>query len=105
MKRLLQLLLLIAAAAPVFAADTPPKGTPYTATVTGMVCNACRTHVTDALKKLPGVTQVEITRGEQENTQKVTFASQVDNLTKQDAINALGQSASQYQVLSLEKSK
>ena len=104
MKRLLQILLLIAAASPLLAAD-PPKGTPYTATVTGMVCNACRTHVTDALKKLPGVTEVEITRGEQENTQKVTFASQADNLTKQDAINALGQSATQYHVLSLEKSK
>lgn len=103
MKRLFTVLLAVTAL-PLFGADPAAKGTEYTATVSGIVCASCKAHVTEALKKLPGVTAVEVTKGAEANTQKVTFAAQADNLTKQDAVNALGESASQYQVLSLEKS-
>lgn len=103
MKRLFQCLLAVSAALPLWGADPSVKGTEYTATVSGIVCASCKAHVTEALKKLPGVTEVEVTKGAEANTQKVSFAAQADNLTKQDAINALGESASQYQILSLEK--
>lgn len=102
MKTIVALFALLAATSPLLAGD-PAKGTSYTATMSGMVCGSCKAHVTDALKKLPGVTAVEITKGEAENTQKVTFAAQSETLTKQDAINALGESASRYQVLALDK--
>jgi copper chaperone CopZ len=105
MKRFAQFLSLLLAAAslPLLGADPVAKGTEYTATVSGIVCASCKAHVTEALKKLPGVTAVEVTKGAEANTQKVTFAASTDTLTKQDAVNALGESASQYQILSLDK--
>lgn len=93
------------AEAPAKVGTAATKGTTYTATVTGMVCASCRAHVTEAMKKLPGVTEVEVTKGTEPNTQQVTFAASEAGLTQQDAINALGEAASRYQVLSFEKKK
>lgn len=81
------------------------KSTAYTAEVTGVVCAACKSHVTAALKKLPGVDKVEFAKGEKEGVQKVTFASTTSSLTKADAIKALGDASSQYAIISLDKAK
>jgi copper chaperone CopZ len=79
------------------------KSTAYTAEVTGVVCAACKAHVTDAFKKLPGVDKVEFAKGEKEGTQKVSFASTASGLTKADAVKALGEAAKEYSIVSLDK--
>lgn len=81
------------------------KSTAYTAEVTGVVCAACKAHVTDAFKKLPGVDKVEFAKGDKEGTQKVTFASSAQALTKEDAVKALGEAAKEYSIVSLGKAK
>jgi copper chaperone CopZ len=86
------------------AGDTN-KATDYTATVNGVVCSACKEHVTAALKKLPGVQTVSFARGEKEGAATVTFNSTAPGLTREDAVKALGEDAKTYEVLSLEKLK
>ena len=85
------------------SAAEPTKATDYTATVTGVVCSACKEHVTVAFKKLPGVQNVSFAKGEKEGTQSVTFNSSSPSLTKDDAIKALGEDAKSYEVLSLAR--
>ncbi len=86
-------------------ADEPARATDYAATVTGVVCSACKEHVTTALKKLPGVQTVSFARGDKEGTAIVTFNSTAPALTKKDAVKALGEDAKNYEVLSLEKAR
>jgi len=86
-----------------FAADGD-KPASYTATVTGVVCGSCKMHITEAFKKLHAE-DVHFSRGEKENTQKVTFSSTSNNLSKEDAVKALGDQASRYEVLALSKSE
>lgn len=81
------------------------KTTAYTAEVSGLVCAACKMHVTEAFKKLPGVDKVEFAKGEKEGIQKVTFTSSASSLSKEDAVKALGDASSQYPVVSLNKAK
>ena len=85
------------------AGDTPPVQ--YTAVVTGIVCQSCKATVTEAMKKLPGVREVEFAKGEKPGQQKVTFATAVDNLTKNDAVRALAEHASEFEILSFDKAK
>lgn len=85
------------------SAAEPTKATDYTVTVSGVVCSACKAHVTAAFKKLPGVQNVNFARGEKEGTQSVTFNSSSPSLTKEDAIKALGEDAKSYEVLSLAR--
>ena len=87
------------------AAADPAKATDYTATVNGVVCSACKAHVTAARKKLPGVETVSFAKGDKEGAAVVTFNSTAPALTKDDAVKALGEDAKIYEVLSLEKSK
>lgn len=89
----------------IVSAAEPSQATDYTATVNGVVCAACKEHVTVALKKLPGVETVSFARGDKEGTATVTFNSSSASLTKDDAVKALGDDAKTYQVLSLEKAK
>jgi copper chaperone CopZ len=86
-------------------ADEPSKATDYTATVTGVVCSACKIDVTAAMKKLPGVETVSFAKGDKDGTAIVTFNSTAPALTKEDAVKALGEHAKEFEVLSLEKSK
>lgn len=88
------------AADPVKAAATD-----YTATVNNVVCAACKAHVTEAFKKLPGVETVSFAKGDKAGTAKVTFNSTAPALTKEDAAKALGEDAKTYEVISLEKTK
>lgn len=87
------------------AAEPATKATDYTAVVNGVVCAACKAHVTAAFKRLPGVETVSVARGDKEGTATVTFNSTSASLTKTDAVKALGDDAKTYEVLSLEKTK
>lgn len=90
-----------------FAAFGEDRGKPttYTAEVTGVVCAACKMHVTAIFKKLPGVDKVEFAKGGKEGTQKVTFASTAAGLTREDAIKVLGSASNEYSILSLDKAE
>ncbi len=79
--------------------------TQYTAVVTGIVCQSCKATVTDAMKKLPGVREVEFAKGEKQGSQKVTFSATSDTLMKNDAELALGEHLKEFTVVSFEKSK
>ena len=83
------------------AADAPVS---YIAEMTGMVCAGCKDHVTSSFTKLEGVSKVQIAPGEKAGTQKVTVTSTSASLTKEQAVAALGASASTYIVHGWKKS-
>jgi copper chaperone CopZ len=87
---------------PVLAAD---KAVTYVAEMTGMVCAGCKDHVTASLTKLEGVSNVQIVAGDKPGTQKVTVTSTAASLTKEQAVAALGTSASTYVVHAWKKSE
>lgn len=87
--------------APAIAGDAPIN---YIAEMTGMVCAGCKDHVTASFTKLDGVSKVQIAPGEKPGTQKVTVTSTSPSLTKEQAVEALGASASTYIVHGWKKS-
>lgn len=87
--------------APAIAGDAPVS---YIAEMTGMVCAGCKDHVTASFTKLEGVSKVQIAPGEKPGTQKVTVTSTSPSLTKEQAVAALGASASTYIVHGWKKS-
>jgi copper chaperone CopZ len=76
----------------------------YEGTITGVVCVACKQHVTEALTaKLDGITEVKITPGDKEGEQKITIVSKKNDITKDSATQALGSLTDSYKILSLDK--
>jgi hypothetical protein len=76
----------------------------YTGDITGVVCAACKAHVSEALTtKLPGVEKIAITKGEKEGVNTITIVSKDANVTKDTAMAALGDLAQNYQITSLSK--
>ena len=100
MKHLAALFALLAVfAVQTFAGDA--KHT-YTGDITGVVCAACKAHVSEALTaKLPGVEKIDITKGEKEGVNTITIVSKDSNVTKDTAMAALGDLAQNYQITSL----
>jgi hypothetical protein len=92
-----------ALASSAFAAD-PPANT-YVAAVSGVVCQECKAKLTFSIKKLPGVKELAFSKGDQPGEQKITFASSATSLEKGDIVKALGDSANEFKVLSLDKVK
>jgi copper chaperone CopZ len=86
---------------PALAGDPPVA---YIAEMTGMGCAGGKDHVTASFTKLEGVSKVQIVPGEKAGTQKVTVTSTSPNLTKEQAVAALGTSASTYIVHEWKKS-
>lgn len=85
-----------------FAGDE--KSTTYTGEITGVVCAACKAHVTAALtEKLPGVEKVDITKGDKEGVNKITIVAKQSDVTKDTAMAALGTLATSYEITSLTK--
>jgi len=82
----------------VIAADAKPVK--YTATMTGVVCSACKKTVRDSFAKI-GATKIEIKAGAKEGEQQVTFESTKAGLTKEEAIKALGEAADEFKVVTL----
>ena len=107
MTRLATLLLALSAlvcSAPLKAED-PPTANQYISAISGVVCQECKAKVTYAVKKLPGVKEVTFAKGDKPGEQKVTFASSAAGLEKKDLVQALGEAASEFQILSLDKVK
>lgn len=76
----------------------------YEGTITGVVCMACKQHVTAALtEKLEGTSDVKISAGDKEGEQKITIVSKSDSVTKDAAVKALGDLADDYQIVTLAK--
>lgn len=98
----LAFLFLLFLASPLFAADKPVT---YVAEMTGMVCAGCKDHVTAAFTKLDGVSNVQIVPGDKPGSQKVTVISTSSALTKEQAVTALGSSATTYIVHAWKKSE
>ena len=101
--RPLVLLVLLGLGTLLRAGDATP--TQYTAVVTGIVCQSCKTTVVDALKKLPGVKEVEFAKGDKEGSHKLTFTAASGTLTKNDAELALGEYVKEFAVVTFERSK
>jgi len=96
----LALSLLITAA--ISAADAP-KPLTYEGQITGVVCAACKSHITAALtQKLPGVVSVEVKPGANADQQKLIITTSGE-VTKESATAALGTYAKNYQILSLAR--
>ncbi len=80
------------------------KSTTYEGQITGVVCAACKAHITGALtQKLPGVISVDVKAGDKEDQQKLIIVAESDAVTKETATEALGTYAKNYQILSLAK--
>jgi copper chaperone CopZ len=76
----------------------------YEGTITGVVCVACKQHVTEVLTaKLDGITEVKITPGAKDGEQKITIVSKKNDVTKDSATQALGSLTDSYKILSLDK--
>ena len=76
----------------------------YEGTLTGIVCSACRQHVTAALtENLTGTKEVKIVPSDDAGTQKITITSSSDAVTKDSAIAALGEMKDTYHILTLAK--
>lgn len=103
MKAFLFLILAAVLSINAFAGDT--KAVTYVAEMTGMVCAGCKQHVTESFTKLEGVSKVEIVPGDKPGTQKVTVTSTTAGLTKEQAVTALGASASTYVVHQWKKAE
>ena len=89
-------------ATPAMAGDAPVT---YIAEMSGMVCAGCKDHVTSSFTKLEGVSKVQIAPGAKPGTQKVTVTSTSPTLSKEQAVAALGASASTYIVHDWKKSE
>ena len=90
--------LALASASMLFAEDAKPVK--YTATMTGVVCSACKKTVRDSFTKI-GASKIEIKAGAKTGEQTVTFESANAKLTKEEAIKALGDSAEEFKVITL----
>jgi copper chaperone CopZ len=108
---LLSLTLLAGSAAAVAAAETQnlssrtaaQKTYRYEGTIAGVVCAACSSSVKDALMNLKGVKEVRITVSNDGQLPSLHILSTSPNLTLQAAMSALGSSASDYQIQTLNK--
>ncbi len=98
------ILFLLSGLGPLLGADDG-KPAQYCAVVTGIVCQTCKTTVVDALKKLPGVKEVDFAKGDKEGSHKLTFTANSSSLTKNDAERALGEHAKEFAIVTFERSK
>jgi copper chaperone CopZ len=99
----LALALALGFSAPLKAGDDKKQHT-YEGAITGVVCAACKEHVTAALtKKLPGFVSVSIKNTDSPESKKLTVVATNPDVTKESVTEALGTYAKNYQVLSLEK--
>jgi copper chaperone CopZ len=74
------------------------KSVTFVATVTGIVCDGCKTHIRESFSKLEGVSNVEISAGSAPGTHAVTVTTTSEKITKAQAIASLGAEASTYLV-------
>lgn len=101
MKHILTLLLsLIAIATSCTAGD--PVTFVYQGEVAGIMCIHCTNKVEAAMKKLPDVQSVKITRAEKGGLPKLEIIATNARITREDAVKALGDDAKMYNIRSLK---
>lgn len=101
MKHLTPLLLCL-----IFVATSCTAGDPvtfvYQGEVAGIMCIHCTNKVEAAMKKLPNVQSVKITRDEKGGLPKLEIIATNATITREDAVKALGDDAKMYDVRSLK---
>ena len=86
------------------ASSADEKPHTYEGAITGVVCAACKEHITVALtKKLPGVVSVGVKATDSPDSKILTIVSTDPGVTKESANAALGSYAKNYQILSLAR--
>lgn len=101
MKHLLALLLsLITIATSCTAGD--PVTFVYQGEVAGIMCIHCTNKVEAAMKKLPDVQSVKITRAEKGGLPRLEIIAANARITREDAVKALGDDAKMYDIRSLK---
>ncbi len=101
MKHLLTLLLCLLFTATSCTAGDPMKFV-YQGEVAGIMCIHCTNKVEAAMKKLPGVQSVKITRDEKGGLPKLEIIASNAAITREDAVKVLGDDAKMYDVRSLK---
>ena len=101
MKHLAQLLLSLLFVATACTAGDPVKFV-YQGEVAGIMCIHCTNKVETAMKKLPNVQSVKITRDEKGGLPKLEIVATNATITREDAVKALGDDAKMYDVRSLK---
>lgn len=101
MKHLLTLFLsLITIATSCTAGD--PVTFVYHGEVAGIMCIHCTNKVEAAMKKLPDVQSVKITRAENGGLPRLEIIATNARITREDAVKALGDDAKMYDIRSLK---
>ena len=76
----------------------------YVGEITGVVCSACKEHVTESLMKVDGVKTVEINPTNVPEIRHITIKAAKENFSASDANNALATAhGDTYKVTKLEK--
>jgi copper chaperone CopZ len=101
MKYLTQILLSLLFVATSCTAGDPVKFV-YQGEVAGIMCIHCTNKVEAAMKKLPNVQSVKITRDEKGGLPKLEIIATNATITREDAVKALGEDAKMYDVRSLK---
>lgn len=96
------ILILLSFLAIVSCRAVEPVAFRYEGEVAGVMCSACSSHVETALKKLPGVQSVTILPGKDGGLPKLQVLATNAKITRADAVKALGDAASRYDVRSLK---
>ncbi|MCX6850842.1 MAG: heavy metal-associated domain-containing protein [Verrucomicrobia bacterium] len=100
MKHLLTLLLSLITIASCNAGD--PVTFVYQGEVAGIMCIHCTNKVEAAMKKLPDVQSVKITRNEKGGLPRLEIIATNARITREDAVKALGDDAKMYDIRSLK---
>lgn len=73
----------------------------YQGEVAGIMCIHCTNKVEAAMKKLPDVQSVKITRNEKGGLPRLEIIATNARITREDAVKALGDDAKMYDIRSL----
>lgn len=101
MKHILTLLLSLTAIATSCTAGDPVTFV-YQGEVAGIMCIHCTNKVEAAMKKLPDVQSVKITRNEKGGLPRLEIIATNARITREDAVKALGDDAKMYDIRSLK---
>ncbi|MDI1310902.1 heavy metal-associated domain-containing protein [Prosthecobacter sp.] len=74
----------------------------YQGEVAGIMCIHCTNKVEAAMKKLPDVQSVKITRNEKGGLPKLEIIAANAKITREDAVKALGDDAKMFDIRSLK---
>ncbi|RYD36769.1 MAG: hypothetical protein EOP86_05115 [Verrucomicrobiaceae bacterium] len=87
------------------AADPAPAAPVHTyiGEIQGVACAACCRTVKASLEKIPGVTKVKVIPGKPAGTARLEITASSPDLTKADAVKALGEHADDFQIQSLQR--